>query len=128
MALPRAIELFEDAVEMGWDEKNQGLFYGFAPNGDVCDSDKYFWVQAESIAAAALLANRTKIKIIGIGMNRIWDFSWKHMIDHKYGAWFRILDEITISMTISKVQLERRLPYNGSMLRGLKCNLGHYLK
>ena len=24
--LPSAIELFEDAVEMGWDEKNQGLF------------------------------------------------------------------------------------------------------
>ena len=57
--LPRAIELFGDAVEIGWDELNGGLYYGFAPNGDVCDKDKYFWVQAESIAAAAVLANRT---------------------------------------------------------------------
>ena len=90
--LPRAIELFEDAVEMGWDEKNQGLFYGFAPNGDICDSDKYFWVQAESFAAAALLANRTQENRFWDWYNRIWDFSWKHMVDHEYGAWFRILD------------------------------------
>ena len=34
--IPRAEELFEDAIEMGWDEKNEGLYYGFAPNGDVC--------------------------------------------------------------------------------------------
>ena len=90
--LPRAIELFEDAVEMGWDEKNQGLFYGFAPNGDICDSDKYFWVQAESFSAAALLANRTQENRFWDWYNRIWDFSWKHMVDHEYGAWFRILD------------------------------------
>ena len=91
--LPRAIELFEDAVEMGWDEKNQGLYYGFAPNGDVCDSDKYFWVQAESIAAAALLAKRTKNNTYWDWYERIWSYSWKHMIDHNYGAWFRILDQ-----------------------------------
>ena len=90
--LPRAIELFEDAVEMGWDEKNDGLFYGFAPNGDICDRDKYFWVQAESFAAAALLANRTKDAKYWDWYERIWHFSWKHMIDHKHGAWFRILD------------------------------------
>lgn len=90
--LPRAIELFEDAVEMGWDEKNDGLFYGFAPNGDICDRDKYFWVQAESFAAAALLVNRTKDAKYWDWYERIWQFSWKHMIDHNYGAWFRILD------------------------------------
>ena len=90
--LPRAIELFEDAVEMGWDEKNDGLFYGFAPNGDICDRDKYFWVQAESFAAAALLANRTKDAKYWDWYEMIWQFSWKHMIDHNYGAWFRILD------------------------------------
>lgn len=90
--LPRAIELFEEAVKMGWDEKNQGLFYGFAPNGEICDKDKYFWVQAESFAAAALLAKRTKDNQYWYWYERIWRFSWKYMIDHHYGAWFRILD------------------------------------
>jgi len=90
--LPRAIELFEDAVKMGWDEKNQGLYYGFAPNGDICDKNKYFWVQAESIAAAALLAKRTKDNQYWDWYERIWRFSWEYMVDHKYGAWYRILD------------------------------------
>ena len=90
--LPRAQELFDDAIEMGWDEKSEGLFYGFAPNGDICDKDKYFWVQAESLAAAAVLANRTGDDYYWKWYDRIWSYSWKHMIDHKYGAWFRILD------------------------------------
>ena len=90
--LPRAQELFDDAVEIGWDEKSEGLFYGFAPNGDICDKDKYFWVQAESLAAAAVLANRTGDDYYWEWYDRIWSYSWKHMIDHKYGAWFRILD------------------------------------
>lgn len=90
--LSRAQELFDDAIEMGWDEKSEGLVYGFAPNGDVCDNDKYFWVQAESLAAAAVLANRTGDDYYWEWYERIWEFSWKHMVDHEYGAWFRILD------------------------------------
>ena len=90
--LPRAQELFDDAVEMGWDEQSEGLFYGFAPNGDICDKDKYFWVHAESLAAAAVLANRTGDDYYWEWYDRIWSYSWKHMIDQKYGAWFRILD------------------------------------
>jgi len=90
--VPRAKELFDDAVEMGWDDKSEGLIYGFAPNGDVCDDDKYFWVQAESLAAAALLASRIGDDNYWDWYERIWEYSWKHMIDHKYGAWFRILD------------------------------------
>ena len=88
----RAQELFDDAIEMGWDEKSEGLVYGFAPNGDVCDNDKYFWVQAESLSAAAVLANRTGDDYYWEWYERIWEFSWKHMVDHEYGAWFRILD------------------------------------
>ena len=90
--IPRAVKLFDDAVEMGWDEKSGGLVYGFAPNGDVCDSDKYFWVQAESLAAAALLAQRMNDEYYWKWYDRIWTYSWNHMIDQKYGAWFRILD------------------------------------
>ena len=29
-----------------------------APDGSICDGDKYFWVQAESMAAAALGSQR----------------------------------------------------------------------
>tara|TARA_B110000967_G_scaffold208649_1_gene261571 strand:- start:1106 stop:2296 length:1191 start_codon:yes stop_codon:yes gene_type:complete len=90
--LPRAKELFDDSIEMGWDEKEGGFFYGFAPNGDVCDNDKYFWVQAESLAAAAVLAHRTSDEYYWSWYERIWKYSWRHMIDHQYGAWYRVLD------------------------------------
>ena len=90
--LKRAIELFYVAVDKGWDSNSGGLVYGIAPDCSVCDGDKYFWVQAETIAAAALLAKRTGKKSYWDWYNRIWEYSWMHMVDHEYGAWFRILD------------------------------------
>ena len=90
--LKRAIELFYVAVDKGWDSNSGGLVYGIAPDCSVCDGDKYFWVQAETIVAAALLAKRTGKKSYWDWYNRIWEYSWMHMVDHEYGAWFRILD------------------------------------
>lgn len=89
--LARAQSLFEAAVMHAWDASNGGLCYGFGPDGAVCDDDKYFWVQAESIAAAAALALRTGDAAYWDWYTRLWDYSWTHMVDHRYGAWFRIL-------------------------------------
>ena len=88
---PRAVELFDAAMKHAWDEEHGGLVYGFAPDGSICDGDKYFWVQAESLAAAALLAKRTGDEKYWKWYERIWDYSWKHFVDHKHGAWYRIL-------------------------------------
>src|SRR3546814_295270 len=52
--IPTARALFDHAVERAWDGEHGGLCYGFDPQGLICDSDKYFWVQAESFAAATL--------------------------------------------------------------------------
>jgi mannose/cellobiose epimerase-like protein (N-acyl-D-glucosamine 2-epimerase family) len=81
----RARELFDVAVARAWDSEYGGLCYGFAPDGTVCDDDKYFWVQAESIAAAARLVDWQWYE-------RLWGYSWQHFVDHEYGAWYRILD------------------------------------
>lgn len=89
--VPRARHFFDTAMRHGWDEAHGGLVYGFAPGGEVCDADKYFWVQAESFAAAALLALRTGDDAFWQWYERIWDYSWRHMIDHAHGAWYRIL-------------------------------------
>ncbi|MBC7942704.1 MAG: AGE family epimerase/isomerase, partial [Chitinophagaceae bacterium] len=48
--LPVARHFFDTAMARAWDAEHGGLFYGFGPDGVVCDSDKYFWVQAESLA------------------------------------------------------------------------------
>ncbi|WP_254776569.1 AGE family epimerase/isomerase [Lysobacter sp. cf310] len=90
--LPTAQQLFDTAVAHAWDEAHGGLSYGFDPNGAVCDDDKYFWVQAESLAAAARLAQRTGDARYWDWYQRLWAYSWEHFVDHRHGAWFRILD------------------------------------
>lgn len=89
--LPRAEQLFSLAVAYAWDNVHGGLHYGLAPDLRVCDSDKYFWVQAESLATAGLLALRTGKEKYDRWYERIWRYSWDHMIDQRHGGWHRIL-------------------------------------
>jgi mannose/cellobiose epimerase-like protein (N-acyl-D-glucosamine 2-epimerase family) len=91
--LPRAVALFDDALQQAWDERHGGIAYGFGPDNTICDGDKYFWVQAESLAAAALLAVRTGESRYWDWYERIWQYSWEHMVDHEHGAWYRILSQ-----------------------------------
>ena len=90
--VPTARHLFDTAVRHSWDQTFGGLVYGFAPDGSVCDDDKYFWVQAESLAAAARLAERTDDADYWAWYERLWGYCWEHFVDHGYGAWYRILD------------------------------------
>ena len=91
--LPRASALFDAAMQHAWDDEHGGLVYGFAPDRSVCDGDKYFWVQAESLAAAALLAVRTGDNQYWQWYERLWAYSWAHLVDHQHGAWYRILSQ-----------------------------------
>jgi mannose/cellobiose epimerase-like protein (N-acyl-D-glucosamine 2-epimerase family) len=90
--LPTARRLFDAAVERAWDGAYGGLCYGFDLQGVVCDSDKYFWVQAEAIATAARLAVASGALQYWDWYERLWAYAWRHFVDHRYGAWYRILD------------------------------------
>ncbi|HEY0589156.1 MAG TPA: AGE family epimerase/isomerase [Pseudoduganella sp.] len=89
--LPTAERLFHVAVSKGWDAEHGGLAYSLAPDLSVCDPHKYFWVQAESAAAAAMLAKRTGNSEYWDWYQRLWAYSWTHFVDHVHGAWYRIL-------------------------------------
>ena len=99
---PRAAELFDLALDKAWDHQHGGIHYGFAPDGSICDGFKYFWVQAESFAAAALLADRTGEARYWDWYDRIWAYSWEHFVDHKHGAWYRILGPDNAKLTDEK--------------------------
>lgn len=90
--IDRASELFDRALETAWDHEYGGIQYGFDPQGEICDDEKYFWVQAESFAAAARLAVVTGRGTYWNWYDRIWTYADEHMIDKRYGAWFRVLD------------------------------------
>jgi mannose/cellobiose epimerase-like protein (N-acyl-D-glucosamine 2-epimerase family) len=95
----RARELFDVAVRIGWDKAHGGLVYGFAPDEThpdgrhfaICDGHKYHWVQAETLAAAARLGERTLDGGYWDWYDRIWAYAWQHFVDHEHGAWYRIL-------------------------------------
>ena len=117
--------LFEQAYSKAWDEKQGGLIYGFAPNGECCDDDKYFWVQAESFAAAAALYQITKKEVYLQQYQAIWQYSWEHFVDHKYGAWFRVLKANNDKYTTEKSAAGAKCDYHTlgacfSVLAGLK--------
>jgi mannose/cellobiose epimerase-like protein (N-acyl-D-glucosamine 2-epimerase family) len=100
--LPRAAELFDAALAKAWDHQHGGIHYGFAPDGSICDDLKYFWVQAESLATAALLAARTGETRYWTWYDKIWAYSWEHFVDHQHGAWYRILGADNSKMTDEK--------------------------
>jgi mannose/cellobiose epimerase-like protein (N-acyl-D-glucosamine 2-epimerase family) len=103
--LARAKDLFDLAIIRGWDKVFGGLIYGYGIDGCAYDYDKYFWVQAESLSAAALLGNKTKDEKYWLLYDSIWKYSWKYFVDHEYGAWYRIL-------TRDNKQYDDRKTYN----------------
>ncbi|MEK6293657.1 MAG: AGE family epimerase/isomerase [Paraburkholderia tropica] len=46
---------------------------------------------AAAEATAALLGKRTGNERFWDWYDEIWRYSWKHFVDHRYGAWYRIL-------------------------------------
>jgi len=86
----KAKQLYDQAIAMGWDKEFGGLYYGVAPDGSICSDDKHFWVQAESFATAWRLYKATQDETYLNDYNRIWRWCWDHMVDHTYGAWYRV--------------------------------------
>lgn len=89
--VPTARHLFDTALARAWDKEYGGICYGFAPDGKVCDDDKYFWVQAESLVAAAMLYARTGLAVYDAWYTKLWTYAWQHFVDHRHGAWYRVL-------------------------------------
>ncbi len=90
--LERARNLFDIAVGKTWDHQRRGMHYTFAPDGRILDTDRYYWVLAETFAAAALLALRTHDARYWVWYDKVWEFSDRHFVDHEHGAWHRVLN------------------------------------
>ena len=68
------------------------MHYAFDRDGAILDTDRYYWVLAEAIAAAALLGSRTGDTDYWLWYDRFWDYADKYLIDHRYGGWYRVVD------------------------------------
>lgn len=82
----RASELFERAVEVGWDDEFGGFYYTVETDGSPIVSEKYGWAVAEGIGAAALLGRADGSYLEHY--DRFWEYARAHLIDEKYGTWY----------------------------------------
>ena len=89
--IERSIYLFEKGTTMSIDKEYGGLVYGYSPDGNFTNDNKYFWVQAEALAASWRLYKITNKKDYYNFYISLWEYCWKNFVDHKYGAWFNIL-------------------------------------
>lgn len=89
--LGTAIRLYEAALAKSADLANGGMHYSFGPDGTLYELDKYHWVHCETLAAAAALAARTGKERFWQDYDRLWEYSWRHMIDRERGCWYRIV-------------------------------------
>ena len=90
--LPHAKRLFNAAIEQGWDHNSGGMNYAVSPNGEIIDTDRYYWVLSETVAAAGLLANRTGDSTYTNWYTKSWTWSLENLVDQQYGGWYRVLD------------------------------------
>ena len=90
--LEKSVDLFDTALEKSWDNVHGGMNYTFSPDGTILDSDRYYWALSETFAAAALLGYKTREAKYWDWYDKIWTFCDTHLVDHKYGAWYRVLN------------------------------------
>lgn len=90
-AVKRAIELFNAAMESGFDSEHGGLYYSISPSNTTCNDGKYSWVQAETIAAAALIALETQNNLYWCIYQQLWHYAITHMVDVDLKCWHRNL-------------------------------------
>ena len=89
--LPRAIALYDGGMKHGRDPDFGGVVYGFAPDGTIVAGEKYHWVHSEGFAAAWRLYRRTGDERFLADYRAFWAFSWRFLVDHEHGAWFRVV-------------------------------------
>ncbi len=78
-ALDRAEELFDAAIELGWDGRHGGFVYTVGPDATPVVDDKYGWPVAEAIGAAAALYERTDAGSYLEWYDRLWSYAQEHL-------------------------------------------------
>ena len=87
--VPKAKYLFDVATKHAWDDAHGGLCYSIDLDGSVCNGDKIFWVQCESIGTAAMLASATGDDAYWRTYDKLWAYAWRTFVDHAHGSWHR---------------------------------------
>ncbi|WP_435156643.1 AGE family epimerase/isomerase [Haladaptatus sp. DFWS20] len=87
--LSTARDLFDVAIEDGWDDDHGGFYYTVDEDGRPVVADKYSWAVAEAIGAAALLGQTDEQYLDWY--DRLWEYAARHFINPNDGNWYERL-------------------------------------
>ena len=91
----QAAEIYDFAMEMGWDEEYGGLLYfvdclGYPPESYEHDM-KLWWPHTEALIAALMLYRDTKDERYLADLKKLYEYTRDHFCDPEYGEWFGYL-------------------------------------
>ena len=113
---PLVIKIVEHCLKYGYD-KDGGMMDGGNDNEGAVNTNKSWWVQAETVIAffnAYQITNESKYLDKAF---LTWDFIKKYMIDYKYGEWYGTVskDDHKPNMSESKIG-PWKCPYHNSRM------------
>lgn len=82
-----ARQLFEQAINLGWDQQHGGFFYTLDWDNKPRMTEKLWWPVSEAIGAAAFLTHYDREQYYEVWYRKLWDFAENHVIDHVNGGW-----------------------------------------
>lgn len=82
-----AVDLFDRAVADAWDDQRTGFAYTLGADGTVSVADRFHWVIAEAIGAAAYLHAATGDPSYDRWYQRFWDHAALYVLDRTLGSW-----------------------------------------
>jgi mannose/cellobiose epimerase-like protein (N-acyl-D-glucosamine 2-epimerase family) len=90
--LEAAQGLADTALRDGWEEPAGGIVYTTGLDGRPAVRDRFHWVVAEGIGAAAVLHGATGEDRYAAWHRRLLDFARTHLADPEHGSWRHELD------------------------------------
>ncbi len=90
--LDRAVHLYQEGYQKGADTEYGGIIYSISADKIMMDTDKYYWVQAETFGASALLAAKMGNPAYWQHYEAMLDYCSEIFIDQEHGGgWFNML-------------------------------------
>jgi mannose/cellobiose epimerase-like protein (N-acyl-D-glucosamine 2-epimerase family) len=119
--VPRAVELFDAAIDHGWDDDRGGFYYSFDLDRDPLVTEKYSWEVAEAIGAAAALADRTSEERYLDWYDRFWAYADEHLIASDARNWYtKVTEENEPVPTTDGVAVEPGYHPIGACFEGIR--------
>lgn len=99
-AVNRTVVQMADAVERVGQDKDGGLFLGSTREGSHVQTNKHWWIQAETLVGFMNAYQITGKPKYWNNVKLAWRFIDQHVIDHEHGEWFAKVNRLGVPFRV----------------------------